>query len=65
MSGNVIISMCSWKHGKTKFGEATFINAPDEDDQEVLIAIVSASLTKELREEIAKTICSALEDEFL
>lgn len=64
MSGNVILGMCSWKHGKTRFGEATFVNAPDQDDQDVLIAIVSAGLTRELRESVAKTICNALEGEY-
>jgi len=63
MSGAVILDGCSWNHGRTKSGEATFINAPDEDGEEVLVAIVSASLCRELREEIAQKICLMLSAE--
>ena len=47
----------------TKNGQATFINASDENDESVLVAIVSSDLSIDLREDIAQKICTLLKED--
>ena len=63
MSNYVCLETCTWKHGMTKSGQATFINARDENDESVLVAIVSSDLSIDLREDIAQKICTLLKDD--
>jgi hypothetical protein len=50
----------TWAHGKSRYGAATYINAPDGTGESVTVAIISASLCEELRVEIAQAFCDAL-----
>lgn len=64
MSDFVSLEKCTWKHGMTKNGQATFINARDENDESVLVAIVSSDLSIDLREDIAQKICALLSEDY-
>lgn len=52
----------TWQHGKSRNGMVTYINAPDEEDEQCLVAIVSSTFNEETREYIAKRICESLKD---